>query len=78
MNTFTRAALGGCVVAGIIVGGATPALSHEHLFNPSGSCPSADSSVPQGIDNPAGNTPGNRNNASENTQGDENCKNGSP
>ncbi len=59
-----------------ILSGATPALAHQHLFNPSGNCPSANSNVPQGLDNSAGQTPGNRNNAFGNEQGTANCSNG--
>ena len=65
-----------CLTAGAVFGGATPALAHQHLFNPSGNCPSANSNVPQGLNNPAGNTPGGRNNAFGNEQGTANCSNG--
>jgi len=58
-----------------VLGSATPALAHQHLFNPSGNCPSANSNVPQGLNNPAGNTPGGRNNAGGVEQGSEHCNN---
>ncbi len=64
------------LVAGLLV--AIPvadASAHQHLFNPSGTCPSENASVPQGTDNPAGNTPGGRNNANANAKGADNCKN---
>lgn len=64
------------LAATAVLGSATPALAHQHLFNPSGNCPSANSNVPQGLDNPAGNTPGGRNNAAGNEQGSENCSRG--
>jgi len=65
-----------CLTAVAGIGSATPALAHQHLFNPSGNCPSANSNVPQGLNNPAGNTPGGRNNAFGNEQGTANCSNG--
>ena len=65
-----------CLTIGAVLVGATPALAHQHLFNPSGNCPSANSNVPQGLNNPAGNTPGGRNNAFGNEQGTANCSNG--
>ena len=62
------------LVAVSILGGATPALAHQHLFNPSGTCPADSADVPQGFNNPAGNTPGGRNNAFGNEQGTANCQ----
>ena len=59
-----------------ILGGATPALAHQHLFNPSGTCPADGANVPQGLNNPAGQTPGGRNNAAGVEQGTEHCANG--
>ena len=56
-KVFTILAL----TAGIVLGGATSALAHQHV-NPSGDC--AADNVPQGNpENPAGRTPGNQNNA---------------
>lgn len=49
------------------------AMAHQHLGNPSGTCPAAGSNVPQGTANPAGNTPGGRNNAAGNEQGTAHC-----
>jgi len=63
------------LAAGVLLGSATPALAHQHLFNPSGNCAAEGSNVPQGLDNPAGNTPGGRNNAAGNEQGSEHCNN---
>ncbi len=60
-------------VAGL--GGAAPALAHQHLSAPSGDCAAEGSSVPQGSDNPGGNTPGNVNNAGTVEQGSEQCNN---
>lgn len=59
-----------------VLGGVTPAFAHQHLFNPSGNCAAEGSNVPQGLDNPAGNTPGGRNNAGGVEQGSKNCSNG--
>jgi hypothetical protein len=56
-----------------VLGGATPALAHQHLFNPSGTCPADNASVPQGLDNPGGQTPGGRNEAFKNEQGTAHC-----
>jgi hypothetical protein len=51
------------LTAGIVLGGATSALAHQHV-NPSGTCPADSADVPQGDpENPAGRTPGGRNNA---------------
>ncbi len=61
-------------VAGL--GGAAPAFAHQHLSAPSGDCAAANSNVPQGSDNPGGNTPGNVNNAAGNEQGSKHCSNG--
>lgn len=61
------------LIAFTILGGATPALAHQHLFNPSGTCPADNASVPQGLDNPGGQTPGDRNEAFENEQGTKHC-----
>jgi len=48
-----------------IFGGATSASAHQHI-NPSGDCAAADASVPQdNPENPAGQTPGNQNNAGD-------------
>ena len=70
----TIAALSLAVIA--VFGSATPALAHQHLFNPSGTCPADSANVPQGLDNPAGLTPGGRNNAAGNERGSEHCING--
>ena len=46
-----------------VLGGATPALAHQHI-NPSGDCAAKNSRVPQdNPENPAGQIPGNQNNA---------------
>ena len=60
-------------VAGL--GGAAPALAHQHLSAPSGDCAAGNSNVPQGNpENPGGNIPGNLNNAAGNEQGSEHCQ----
>jgi len=59
-----------------VLGGATPALAHQHLFNPSDTCPADGANVPQGLDNPGGQTPGGRNNAAGVEQGTKHCANG--
>jgi len=58
---------------GAVLGTATPALAHQHLFNPSGTCPAGSANVPQGLDNPGGQTPGGRNEAFKNEQGTAHC-----
>jgi len=68
------AALSLTTVAGL--GGAAPAFAHQHLFAPSGDCAAENSNVPQGSENPAGNTPGGRNNAGGVERGSEHCNNG--
>jgi len=65
-----------CLATIPIVAAAPAAFAHQHLFNPSGNCPSGNSNVPQGSNNPAGNTPGGRNNAAGNERGSEHCTNG--
>ena len=53
------------LTAGIVLGGATSALAHQHV-NPSGDCAVDNSRVPQdNPENPAGQTPGNQNNAGD-------------
>ncbi len=53
------------LVAVSIFGSATPALAHQHI-NPSGDCAAENSRVPQdNPENPAGQTPGNQNNAGD-------------
>lgn len=54
---------------------AMPALGHQHLQNPSGFCPDDNASVPQGVANPAGNMPGDRNGANNSSgfQGVQSC-----
>ena len=53
------------LTAGIVLGGATSALAHQHV-NPSGDCAAENSRVPQdNPENPAGQTPGNQNNAGD-------------
>ena len=64
-----------CLTIGAVLVGATPALAHQHLSAPSGDCAAEGSSVPQGSDNPGGNTPGNVNNAGTVEQGSEQCNN---
>jgi len=64
-----------CLTTGAVLGGAAPAFAHQHLFNPSGTCPADSANVPQGSDNPAGQTPGGRNNAAGNERGSEHCTN---
>ena len=61
------------LVAVSILGGATPALAHQHI-NPSGTCPADSANVLQGFDNPGNQTPGGRNNAFGNEQGTANCQ----
>ena len=63
------------LTAGAVLGGTAPAFAHQHLFAPSGDCAAENSNVPQGLTNPAGNTPGNRNNAAANEQGSKHCNN---
>ena len=63
-----------CLTTGAVLGGAGPAFAHQHLFNPSGTCPADSANVPKGFNNPAGNTPGGRNNAFGNEQGTANCQ----
>jgi len=63
------------LTAGVVLGGAAPAFAHQHLSAPSGDCAAEGSNVPQGLDNPGGNTPGNRNNAAANEQGSAHCSN---
>ena len=58
-----------------VLGAATPALAHQHI-NPSGTCPAGNAHVPQGSDNPGGQTPGGRNNAADVEQGTKHCANG--
>jgi len=71
-----RRIIGTVVVAGAVaLGTAAPAFAHQHLNNPSGTCPADSANVPQGSDNPAGQTPGGRNNAAGNEQGSEHCTN---
>jgi len=64
-----------CLITVAGIGGAAPALAHQHLSAPSGDCAAEGSSVPQGSDNPGGNTPGNVNNAGTVEQGSEQCIN---
>ena len=64
-----------CLTTGAVLGGAGPAFAHQHLNNPSGTCPADSANVPQGLDNPAGQTPGGRNNAAGNERGSEHCIN---
>jgi len=71
-----RRIIGTVVVAGAVaLGTAAPAFAHQHLNNPSGTCPADSANVPQGSDNPAGQTPGGRNNAAGNERGSEHCTN---
>lgn len=63
MRRIAIAAAGLVLSAMLSLLAAPTAGAHQHLFNPSGSCPPANSSVPQGVDNPAGKTPGGRNQA---------------
>jgi len=65
-----------CLTTGAVLSGTFPASAHQHVSAPSGDCAAEDSNVPQGLDNPAGNTPGNRNNAAGNERGTEHCNNG--
>lgn len=77
MDFVKRRVLAGGIVAGFVLAVAplaSPAAAHQHLFNPSGTCPSENANVPQGIDNPGGQTPGDRNQANaKGAQGGQNC-----
>ncbi len=64
------------VAVAAVVATTSTAYAHQHLFNPSGVCPSPSSSVPQGLDNPGGQTPGGRNNAADHEQGSAHCRSG--
>ncbi len=70
-----RLTVAAVAIAAVVLTTST-AYAHQHLFAPSGSCPSSSSSVPQGLDNPGGQTPGGRNNAAEHEQGSTNCRGG--
>ncbi|MDQ3029660.1 MAG: hypothetical protein M3R09_06435 [Actinomycetota bacterium] len=74
-NLIRAGVLSAALAAGGFMGSGT-AIAHQHLSAPSGDCAAEGSNVPQGFDNPAGQTPGGRNNAAGNERGSEHCTNG--
>lgn len=72
-----RKVITGLVVGLVLVIPAGPAAAHQHLANPSGTCPSEKASVPQGLANPGGQVPDGRNQANASgAQGAQNCERG--